>query len=310
MKIVDKDKFINIHSKDNSPAITIEPKEDIILTVLGGAGNQLDMEKLGVQKLDLNTFNDDISLPSAGPVAVTGSLPGDSLSLEIKDISFDKTGWIAYWPGIHKIPIPIELKKEPYSYIVPIRDNMIIFSDEISIPVKPMIGAIGITPADYTFQTTEASSIYGGNMDIKDITIGSIIYLPVFIPGGLFSLGDLHASMGDGEVGGSGVECGGKVRLRVDLIKNARLFGPIVETSESWCTVGVNKSFEKAAEIAIRTAIELIHKETGWERDKISMLISCVADLKICQMVGRSISVRLAISKDIVSLKLFSREIE
>src|SRR5699024_2115848 len=99
-----------------------------------------------------------------------------------------------------------------------IENNSIFFDFGIKIPVRPMIGTIGVAPSKEPVSTLYPGD-HGGNMDLNEIHIGSIVYLPVFVRGALLSLGDIHASMGDGEVTGTGVEIGATIHTQIELIK-------------------------------------------------------------------------------------------
>ncbi len=126
------------------------------------------------------------------------------------------------------------------------------FNDKISLDVEPMIGGvIGTAPANKSIMTVVPDN-HGGNMDCKRITADSAVFLPVNVEGGLLSIGDLHAVMGDGEVCGCGVEIkGGDVTIRVEVLKNKSLpLPPLVATKESIMTISSKETLDEASKQA------------------------------------------------------------
>ena len=142
--------------------------------------------------------------PGTGPIAVTGAEPAQALRLEIIDIEPDSPGHVsAGWKG------------EGGMQAVEIVGRKAVFHG-IEIPIAPSIGTLGVAPAEGSWDTMIAGP-FGGNIDTNDVAAGATVYLPVFQPGGLLILGDVHAVMGDGEIGGQGLECAATVTMRVDL---------------------------------------------------------------------------------------------
>ncbi len=140
--------------------------------------------------------------PGTGPIAVTGAKPGQALKFEILQIVPESPGYIsAGWNG--------------GSQAVDIVEGCAVFKG-IRIPIAPMIGMLGVAPGEGSWKTMD-SGLYGGNMDTRDVAPGATVYIPVFRPGGLFVLGDVHAVMGDGEIGGQGLEVAATVTLRVGV---------------------------------------------------------------------------------------------
>ena len=140
--------------------------------------------------------------PGTGPVAVTGARRGAALKFEILDVEPESPGYIsAGWKG--------------GSQAVEIRGAAAIFHG-IEIPIRPMIGVLGVAPAAGAWNTMAAGP-FGGNMDTNDVGPRATVYLPIFQSGGKFIVGDVHAVMGDGEIGGQGLECAATVTMRVDV---------------------------------------------------------------------------------------------
>src|SRR5207249_2413527 len=129
----------------------------------------------------------------------------------------------------------------------PIRDGHVEFSRDIRIPVRPMIGIVGTTPSERTRVFFVGD--HGGNMDDRNATVGSRIYLPVYQPGALFAMGDVHATQGDGETL-MGVEIDADITIRVGLIKHYQIPGPRIETGDRWGIVAHAGSMDDAIHLA------------------------------------------------------------
>ena len=144
----------------------------------------------------------DQANPATGPIAVTSAQPGQALRIEILSIEPESPGHLsAGWEGgVQEVRFA---------------DGRVDFHG-IAVPLRPMIGVLGTAPASGAWSTMDCGP-YGGNTDTNDIAPGATVYLPVFQPGGLFVLGDCHAIMGDGEIGGQGLEVAATVTLRVDV---------------------------------------------------------------------------------------------
>ena len=158
--------------------------------------------------------------------------PGDMVLVEILDIDLDQVGIL------DKGPTGGALKGHFPEYVIrrlPVKDGTILYG-ELEIPVRPMVGVIGTAPRRGEESTLTAKD-HGGNMDCTSIAPGAVLYLPVNVPGALLAMGDLHAIMGDGECGNCGVEIGGRVTVRVDVLKSPDLPWPLVELADRWIVI-------------------------------------------------------------------------
>ena len=146
-----------------------------------------------------------------------------------------------------------------------------------------MFGVIGVAPASGSIGTFEAAR-HGGNMDDNENRIGATIHLPVFQPGGQLAIGDMHASMGDGEISGTGVEIGGTATIKVDLIKGKSGGWPITEAKDYWITHGTSKdSIDEALQNACEEAAKLLVDEWGFTMEDAFIFLSVTSDLGIAQ---------------------------
>ena len=141
--------------------------------------------------------------------------------------------------------------------IIPIKEGYAYFSHGISFPVEPMIGVLGVSPSGGEV-SCELPGDHGGNMDTNEIKEGSKVYLPIYIEGGLFAIGDLHAAMGDGELSGMAIEIGGRVELSMAKVDAKGVMMPIVETKDEYLIISSEKQFEEASKKGIHYATKLL----------------------------------------------------
>jgi acetamidase/formamidase len=127
---------------------------------------------------------------------------------------------------------------------------------------------------------------HGGNMDCKELTTGTTLYLPVFVPGALFSVGDGHGAQGDGEVDGAAVETGmDRLELRLTVRKGMSIARPRAETAEALLFLAFDEDLDRAIVVATRDAIEFLEQARGLSRDDAYNLCSLALDLRISQVV-------------------------
>ena len=162
---------------------------------------------------------------------------------------------------------------------LPFRDGMVHFSEEIRFPVRTLVGVA--TGGEQASNTLPGK--HGGNLDDHLHGIGTRIYFPVRQPGGMFAVGDMHASMGDGEICGTGVEIAGEVTVRFDLLKGKQGQWPVSETEESWIAHGTAVEYPDAMREACREAARLLAREWGMSMEDAFVLLSIRGDVGVAQ---------------------------
>jgi amidase len=234
-------------------------------------------------KEDLIKQIDDADInPATGPIYVEGAEPGDTLTVKIIDIKTEQLGVARFSPNEGQLH---EKAYGPYGRFLTITEDTIHLNENISFPLSPMLGVIGVAPEFGSILTMPAGK-HGGNLDNNDNTIGSTIYLPVKHNGAFLGIGDMHASMGDGEICGTGVEIGGDVLIQVGLIKKICTEYPVTETDTSWITHGVaNEDIQMAMKIACEEAANLLVKHWNFTYEDAFIFLSIACDLGIAQNV-------------------------
>ncbi|APC49575.1 acetamidase/formamidase family protein [Virgibacillus halodenitrificans] len=295
MKFFSKEKTINYFSPYIEPNFTVNLEETIMVETHDCYGGQINSESILRSDIDLGIMNQ-----ATGPIYVNNLTKNDVLKVTISDINLDDNGIMITSPGLGILGEEI---KTPTTRILKVRDNKIHFDKKISIPVKPMIGVIGVATKKDRIHTAIPNS-HGGNMDTKDITIGSTIYFPVFQEGGLLALGDLHASMGDGELNGTGVEIGGRVTMKLSKISGKQISSPILETEQYFQFISSGDTLDKAIKNCSITAIKHLQKYLLVNFQTAYRLLSATCDIKVSQIVNKLVTVRIAVPKKLLN-KLF-----
>ena len=216
MKKLQSDNSIYAFAPRMEPVLNVSPPEMVIFQTIDAFGGQIRTSEDKLENLDFSRVN-----PATGPLSIEGAMPGDTLAIHIEKIELPEQGAIVTGEGMGVLGDEVEGHA---TKILPIRDGYVHF-DDLKLPVSPMIGVIGVATGGETFPTGSAHR-HGGNMDTKEIGEGTTLYLPVFQPGGLLAMGDVHAVMGDGEVCVSGCEVSSRITVALDLIKVIRSAGP------------------------------------------------------------------------------------
>jgi amidase len=237
--------------------------------------------------------------PSSGCIRVKGAEPGDMLTVHIGEIRLDEVGFSQYRGSNGALPSWFGLSNigEQYKRVT-IRDNLIVWGPGLEIPVRPMLGFVGVSPARERYHNGWAGA-WGGNLDIQELTTGAKIYLPVFVPGARLQVGDMHAVQGDGEICGlGGVESAGIVRLRCELSRRpGSLRGPRLENDTHLVAVGLGKPAEDAFRLALEDLILWLEEDFGLDRGEAYLLLGQVLEARCTQFVNPTFTYVAGIAK-------------
>jgi amidase len=289
MKRISKETATYTFSAEHPPALRIQPGETIILEALDALDNQIHSDEDSATRIDLSHVN-----AATGPVYVEGAKPGDTLVAEILDIQPWDWGAALIIPGFGFLQDTIP---GPYTKVFRLEeDGTARYGDKIRLPFKPMIGTIGVAPREPI--TTLSSGPHGGNLDTTDIKVGAKVFLPVFVEGALFGLGDVHSTMGDGEVCGTGIECGAEVTVRLDVRRDMPIQWPRIESETEIMTVAsAEEGLEEAIRIALQDMIGWLQHDKGLSAEEAYVLVSMVGDVRISQIVDPAVTARVAVPK-------------
>lgn len=274
--------------KEQTPEAVIASGEVVRFTTLDCFYDQIASEDQDLSKVDFSLGN-----PCTGPVYIEGAEKGDAVRAEILRIAPRAAGLVKSSGDTG----PLCKTAEPRLYILPADGAEFSFK---GLPVKtePMIGTIGCTPE--TRIATVQTGDFGGNMDCKLVKAGAVLYLPVYVPGALFQLGDVHAVMGDGELCGTGLETGADVDVRLTLIKHADLPLPVLETDASWYVLGHGATYPEALERTTRVMARLLGSACGLDEADAFLYLSLTGDTEInqaCAPCDIDMTLRLGVPK-------------
>jgi len=293
MKTVPRSKIIYTFNPHHKPVEHVKPGERLLLKTEDAFGGQIRTEKDSVETLDWSKVDG-----ATGPIFIENANPGDTLIVEVLELDIEKKGIIVTVP---KYGILAEKHFRPSTKTVEISNGYVNFEKNVRVKIHPMVGTIGITPRTDEVPTGSLGK-HGGNMDVKELTAGTKLYLPVFVEGALFAAGDVHAVQTDGELCVSAIEVAADILLRFSIIKGKKPEWPILETKDHYALLACGDTLEQAARFATEAAVEAFKRQYNWPFEKAYMFGSLAVDLKINQVVDPKKGVRAAISKDYVSL--------
>ncbi|MBD2778128.1 acetamidase/formamidase family protein [Iningainema tapete] len=222
-----------------------------------------------------------------GPIHVRNAQPGDVLEVKLETIhpslpvGFNaiRAGWGALphqfnQPALRFIPLDLE-------------NNFAEFptGSGIKIPLKPFFGILGVATPEHD-RNSVPPGCYGGNIDNKELLAGSRVFLPVFVPGALFSIGDGHSAQGDGEVNVTAIETSMNGTIQLKLHKDLHLRSPIAETPSDIITMGFGQTLDEALEMALKNTIDFLTSCTNLSPEDAYVLCSLAVNFRITQVVN------------------------
>jgi acetamidase/formamidase len=274
----------------NAPVLTIESGDSVVVHTRDVSDDQIGPDST----VDVIAGLDwDRVYPLAGPIAVDGAEPGDTLAVEVLDLHTEGWGWTAILPGLGLLS---EDFPDAYLRVFDLSDGEFVhFREDIEIPIEPFMGTMGVCPAGASAQPVMPPGTFGGNLDTRQLTRGTTLYLPVQVPGALFSCGDAHAAQGDGEVCVTGLESPMYGALRFTLHKDRPIpapqyltggpLAPRVADAPWYGTTGVGPDLFLGAQEAVRAMVDHLAAEHGLSPEDAYLLCSLCVDLRISEIV-------------------------
>jgi acetamidase/formamidase len=228
-----------------------------------------------------------------GPVEVAGAEPGDTLQVDLLEFTPADWGWTASIPGFGLLADDFPDGHLKITHLNPGADRAE-FWPGVTVPLAPFCGELGVAPFDGP-RSTIPPDLHGGNMDTRHLIAGSTLFLPVFHAGAQFSIGDGHATQGDGEVSGTAIETPMRALVRLTVRKDLHLSGPeflaapdphaVLRNGARYATDGIGPDLMTAARDALRRMIDWLGREHGLDPMQAYLLCSVVADLRISEIV-------------------------
>ncbi len=293
-RLDDSDEHVHVGYWDHTlePVLSVDPGDVVRFECRDAANGYFDADST---EADVASGPNAIH-PLTGPVEVRGAEPGDVLAVEF--IAFEHTGFgVSYfYPGeVGKGLLP-EAFDDAGLHIWDLDGDVGQFVDGIAVPLHPFPGIVGLAPGEPGEHSTVPPRRVGGNLDVKHLTAGSTLYLPVEVEGALCSIGDCHAAQGDGEVCVTGIEAPMAVTARFDVRPDMDVAQPEFQTAApsttpathgtTYGTTGIADDLLTASKLAVRHMIDHLHTERGLDRADAYILCSAAVDLKINQVVN------------------------
>ena len=269
-----RDEVIWAFGPDLEPVLEIDPRDTVTFETNDCFTGQIRSEEDLVTEIDLERINS-----ATGPVAVRGAEPGDSLIAEILDVRPVEWGVATLIPGFGQL---IDQVQSPLTRLFEVRDGEIRMNERVSFPARPMVGVVGVATDGETVSNGLAG-LHGGNLDDHLPGKGARIYFPVRQPGGMFAVGDMHASMGDGEICFTGVEIAGEVDVRFELLKGKQARWPVTELADRWVPHATADAFDEALRLASEEAARLLVEEHGFSIEDAFVFLSVACDAGVAQ---------------------------
>jgi amidase len=301
-KCITKANNIKYALSGNDPYIaSVEPGETFVVETAINV-NDGTIRHVGQQLTEA-----DVTLPfvngATGPIEVRGSKAGDMLKVEIVKIELDTLGFTALWPGIGMFPDWVRRKEFGIqTRVVEVKDGLVHWNEHLRLPVKPMIGVLGVAPVHGAVLTID-NGLHGGNLDVQEITSGNTVMFRVNKDGTHLFMGDCHAIQGDGEANGMGaIEIATTLTVKVSLEKApARLNHPRIETPTHIGTLGCARPLEDAMRIAFEEMVYWMEDDWKIPAAEGYMLLGQIAEARCTQVVNPKYTYICKVNKSVLA---------
>ncbi len=295
----------NLHghfSRELAPVLEIDPGQRVEVHTLDAwwsAGPYLGGRLEDRERVPEHTPDAHHAL--TGPIAVRGARAGDTLAVRLESIVAGSYG------------TTVAGRRGALDEHYRIGDDAAVLAWDLdagaglarnqlghTVALHPFLGVIGVAPAGPGRHSTVPPRRTGGNLDCKELVAGSTLYLPVAVDGALLSVGDGHARQGDGEVGGTAIECPMTSVLTVAVRTDLAVDGPVAETAAGWITMGLADTVDEAVYAALNAMFDLMQQRFGLRRAEAVALASVVVDVRVTQIVNQVVGAHAVLAHDAV----------
>ena len=294
---LDDAKTLFSFDKDLEPVLKVPSGETVRIRTKDCFGNQLQGPEDQLSEIDWEAIN-----PATGPIYVEGAVAGGTLKVHIVNIELDAqtSSCTGKDEGVCG-----DRFSDWATHFCKVEDGKVVWDERLNIPLAPMIGVIGVAPEGEPVNCGTPGK-HGGNMDNTAIAAGATLYFPVAVDGALFGCGDMHAVMGDGEVSVSGAEVAGYATVTLTALPELSVPNPLIENDTHFGIIVSAESLDKASELAVQQMVDLLASRTNESEADLVMLLSLVADVRVCQMVDPEKTVRFMVPKYVLDAIGFS----
>jgi amidase len=272
MQRISREHHFTAFAPDLAPVCEVDPGDWLLVETWDCFGGELLAGKTREE------VTPGLANPATGPLFLRGVEPGDVIRFTIASV----------------IPAPRGFVSAEGQYkFIDIVDGFALFSERLKLPVRPMVGVIGVAPAEGSVKCTDPGA-HGGNLDTVDVRPGAQVFIRAQRPGGLIGLGDVHACQGDGEVAGQGIEIPAEVLLRMDVEDQPLpTANPYVIVDGNLSTIASASTFEEAIHTAVHDMVRVVSDRLDMSAAEARMLISLTGDVRISQIVNPLMTARV-----------------
>ncbi len=291
-------------SCDLPPVLTIDPGDTVLYRTLDAGWGLETPTTLDAPRLCFEPRTEELDSGHAlcGPVAIRGAEPGMTLEVQINEVRPGTYGATYAGWAFSEINERLEVAGQETMLLWTLDADNMTGRNQFghTIALRPFMGVMGMPPDEPGVQPTAPPRNCGGNIDCKELVAGSSLYLPISVPGALFSVGDGHAAQADGEVSGTAIECPmERVSLTFHLHEHLHLKTPRADTPAGWLTFGFHENLDEATLFALEGMLDLINEQYGLPRNEALAMASLIVDLRITQIVNGVRGVHAVLSEGI-----------
>jgi acetamidase/formamidase len=273
-------------SRELEPVLTIEPGDTVVFNTLD-SGWGLEPYHAGAYR-PRRELEHDGGHALTGPVATRGAQPGMTLQIDIGELVPSAHGacLAGGWGSPHNELLGVVGDGIVHAYTL--ADGVGVNQHGHTVQLRPFLGVMGMPPAEPGEHSTIPPRRTGGNLDCKELVTGTTLFLPIAVPGALFSAGDGHAAQGDGEVAGTAIECPMERAELTFHLSALPITTPTARTPTHWITMGLDEDLDTAAVNALNAMLDLLQRERGLSRRDALAYASIHVDLRITQIVNET----------------------
>lgn len=278
-------------ARDYAPVLTIDSGDRVLFRTLhsGWALEPPTSRIVEAKRFEPRFKGRDDGHALCGPIAMRGAKPGMALEIRVNEVRPGSWGWTGGGGWDNAINRRLGMVEQGVELLWELEASTMLGKDQFghTLSLRPFMGVMGMPPDEPGIHSTIPPRFCGGNIDCKELVAGSTLYLPIAVPGALFSVGDGHAVQGDGEVSGVAIECPmERVDLTFYLRDDLPLTTPRASTATSWITLGFHKELNEASIIALEAMLDLMNEHYQLARPQALALASLVVDLRVTQIAN------------------------
>ena len=278
---------------NHPPVAVVQPGTRVVFDTMNAFSEETESE---------DELNEVISRgfhhPFTGPVYIEGVQPGNTVAVHVDEIELGKYAYscISRSSGVLKGRFPFRNYKK-----LEILDGIIEY-EGLKLPIMPSLGGAGL--ADLSGTRNGATGNHGGNFDFRFITLGSTLYLPAAVPGGLLYVGDLHALQANGEASGVSFETSGSVTVTIN-VHPLEIDGPLIQTEQGVLVIGYGETFDDSVKMAVERTVNLLSRFLELKEADAYVLIGSTCDIILGHLTGRIKSVAMQVPDIVLKLEKY-----